>query len=49
MRFPIDVAFLDGAGRTIRTERDVGPRRVLFCRRARSVLELRSIARPDEA
>jgi uncharacterized protein len=39
MRFPIDVAFLDERGRTIRVERSVGARRVLVCRGAFAVLE----------
>lgn len=42
MRFPIDVAFLDEAGRVIRVERAVGPRRVLLCRGAFAVLEARA-------
>ena len=43
MRFPIDVAFLDERGRTVRTERMVRPGRGLICREARAVLE---VARP---
>jgi uncharacterized membrane protein (UPF0127 family) len=39
MRFPIDVAFLDDAGRPIRVERAVDPRRVLVCRGAFAVIE----------
>ena len=39
MRFPIDVAFLDDAGRPIRVERAVKPRRVLVCRKAFAVIE----------
>ena len=39
MRFPIDVAFLDERGRTIRVERSVGARRVLVCRDAFAVIE----------
>lgn len=39
MRFRLDVAFLDERGRALRVERDVGPRRVLACRRAVAVLE----------
>jgi hypothetical protein len=39
MRFPIDVAFLDDAGRPIRVERSVGRRRLLVCRGAFAVLE----------
>jgi uncharacterized membrane protein (UPF0127 family) len=39
MRFAIDVAFLDGAGRPVRIERAVRPRRLLSCRAAFAVLE----------
>src|SRR3954471_10349664 len=39
MRFPIDVIFLDDHGRTLRVERAVPSRRVLFERRAFAVLE----------
>jgi uncharacterized membrane protein (UPF0127 family) len=39
MRFRIDVAFLDEAGRAIRIERSVGAGRVLVCRRAFAVIE----------
>src|SRR4051794_13986162 len=39
MRFPIDVAFLDERGRTIRVERSVGARRVLVCHGAFAVIE----------
>jgi uncharacterized protein len=39
MRFAIDIAFLDGAGRAIRIERAVPRRRVLGCRRAFAVIE----------
>jgi uncharacterized membrane protein (UPF0127 family) len=39
MRFPIDVAFLDDAGRPMRVERSVGRRRLLVCRGAFAVLE----------
>ena len=39
MRFPIDIAFLDARGNTIRTDRAVPPNRVRICRRARAVLE----------
>jgi uncharacterized membrane protein (UPF0127 family) len=39
MRFAIDVAFLDEAGRPIRVERSVPRRRVLVCRGAFAVLE----------
>ena len=48
MRFPIDVMFLDGRGRAMRVERDVGRRRVLACRGAFAVLERPSPPpRPD--
>ena len=40
MRFPLEVFFLDRSGRVIRTERRIGPGRILFERRARAVLEL---------
>jgi uncharacterized membrane protein (UPF0127 family) len=40
MRFDLDIVFLDARGLTIRTERRVRPSGILFCRRARSVLEL---------
>src|SRR3954449_6358297 len=39
MRFRIDVAFLDEAGRAIRVERSVPSRRVLVCRGAFAVIE----------
>jgi uncharacterized protein len=39
MRFEIDVTFLDERGQTIRVERAVPPRRVLFERHAFAVLE----------
>jgi uncharacterized membrane protein (UPF0127 family) len=40
MRFELDVFFLDGAGRVIRLDRRVPPRRVLWCRGACAVLEI---------
>ena len=40
MRFPLDLVWLDGAGRTVRVDRAVPPRRVRACWRARSVLEV---------
>ena len=40
MRFPLDLVFLDRAGRVLLTVRDVGPRRVVSCRGAAGVLEL---------
>src|SRR3954451_8311393 len=39
MRLPIDVAFLDERGRTVRVERGVARRRVLVCRGAFAVIE----------
>lgn len=39
MRFALDVIFLDAAGAPVRVERGVGRRRLLFCRRARTVVE----------
>ncbi len=42
MRFPIDVAFLDAAGRVIRVERAVGPGRVLLGRGACAGVEARA-------
>jgi uncharacterized membrane protein (UPF0127 family) len=49
MRFEIDVTFLDERGGTIRVERAVPPRRVLFERRAFAVLERVSPPRPRGA
>jgi uncharacterized membrane protein (UPF0127 family) len=46
MRFPIDVAFLDERGQTLRIERDVPPWRVLICRGAFAVLETPSLSPP---
>jgi uncharacterized membrane protein (UPF0127 family) len=40
MRFPLDVVFLDRRGAVISWRRDVRPGRLLFERRAASVLEL---------
>lgn len=39
MLFRIDVLFIDAGGNVIRSEADVGPCRVLFCREAEAVLE----------
>src|SRR3954467_1089418 len=39
MRFAIDVAFLDDAGRPVRVERSVPRRRLLVCRDAFAVIE----------
>ena len=43
MRFPIDVVFLDGAGRPLREVRGLRPRRVVWCRGAAAVLERRAV------
>jgi uncharacterized membrane protein (UPF0127 family) len=42
MRFALDLVWLDAAGEVVRIDRAVPPCRVRVCRRARSVLELRS-------
>jgi len=39
MRFALDLLWLDGDGRLVRMDRDVGAHRVRSCRRARSVVE----------
>jgi uncharacterized membrane protein (UPF0127 family) len=39
MRFALDLLWLDGAGGVIRLDRDVKPRRLRACARARSVIE----------
>jgi uncharacterized protein len=39
MRFALDVDFLDRDGGPLRRTRDVGPRRVVWCRGAAAVLE----------
>jgi uncharacterized membrane protein (UPF0127 family) len=39
MRFALDLVWLDAAGRPVRVDRGVPPRRVRSCRGARSVLE----------
>jgi uncharacterized protein len=39
MRFALDLVWLDGSGRVVRVDRDVPPRRVRTCLRARSVVE----------
>jgi uncharacterized membrane protein (UPF0127 family) len=46
MRFALDLVWLGAAGEIVRIDRAVPPWRVRSCRRARSVLELRS--RPAE-
>jgi len=40
MRFPLDLIWLDGAGRVVRVDERVPPRRFRTCRRARSVVEV---------
>jgi uncharacterized protein len=47
MRFPLDVVFLDAAGRPLRWVLGVRAGRLLAHRRARSVLELSSANGPD--
>jgi uncharacterized protein len=42
MRFALDLLWLDGAGRVVREDRAVPPRRVRGCRAARSVIEVRA-------
>jgi uncharacterized protein len=42
MRFPLDLYFLDREGRVISVRRRVPPRRVVWQRKARSVLEIPS-------
>jgi uncharacterized membrane protein (UPF0127 family) len=39
MRFPLDLVWLDRRGRPVRVDRDVPPRRLKTCLRARSVVE----------
>jgi len=43
MRFALDLVWLGRAGEVVRVDRAVPPWRVRSCRRARSVLELRSV------
>jgi uncharacterized membrane protein (UPF0127 family) len=40
MCFPLTLVWLDGAGRVVRIDRRVPPRRVRACRAARAVVEL---------
>lgn len=40
MRFALDLIWLDGDGQVVRVDRDVPPRRLKGCRRARSVVEV---------
>lgn len=39
MRFALDLIWLDKDQTVVRVDRDVGPRRMRFCRQARSVIE----------
>jgi len=39
MRFPLDLIWLDKAGSVVRVDRDVAPRRLKGCMKARSVVE----------
>jgi uncharacterized membrane protein (UPF0127 family) len=39
MRFPLDLVWLDGEGKPVRVDRDVTPRRLKSCLKARSVVE----------
>ena len=41
MRFPLDLIWLDKAGRVVRIDPSVPPRRLKSCLRARSVIEAR--------
>ena len=41
MRFPLDLIWLDKAGRVVRVDSQVPPRRLKSCLRARSVVEAR--------
>lgn len=41
MRFALDLIWLDGAGRVMRVDVEVPPRRLRTCRRARAVIETR--------
>lgn len=42
MRFALDLVWLGGDGRPVRVDRDVAPRRMRTCLRARSVVEVRA-------
>lgn len=46
MRYPIDVAFLDGDGRVVMSERAVRPGRVRFCRQGLTAVEREASASP---
>jgi uncharacterized membrane protein (UPF0127 family) len=45
MRFALDVDFLDGDGQVVRSVPGVQPRRIVWCREARAVLERRAAPR----
>jgi uncharacterized membrane protein (UPF0127 family) len=49
MRFALDLVWLDPAGRIVRVDRGVRPRRVRTCREAAGVVELPSPASPRGA
>ena len=42
MRFSLDLFWLDAQGEVVRVDRAVPPRRMRFCREARSVVEVPS-------
>jgi uncharacterized membrane protein (UPF0127 family) len=42
MRFALDLAWLDGEGNVVRLDRAIGARRIVRCRGARAVVELRA-------
>jgi uncharacterized protein len=42
MRFALDLVWLGRGGRVVRVDRDVAPRRIRLCLRARSVVETRA-------
>lgn len=42
MRFALDLILLDAGGAIVRVDRDVAPRRLRTCLRARSVVEARA-------
>jgi uncharacterized protein len=42
MRFALDLVWLDAGGRAVRVDRDLAPRRLRTCLRARSVVEVRA-------
>ncbi|HYV15861.1 MAG TPA: DUF192 domain-containing protein [Conexibacter sp.] len=49
MRFALDLLWLDRAGRVVRVDRGVGPRRVRACRAADAVIELPAARSCDDA